>query len=136
MSDPHIEIAELLARYARALDTKDWELFRSVFTTDAQIDYRSSGGIAGALDDVAPWLEQAFSAVPWSLHYITNIEVQLNYNQTAASVRAMLWNPMQFTGMDKPSYIGGAYHHDLVRTPDGWRSERLREETTMRVWGK
>jgi 3-phenylpropionate/cinnamic acid dioxygenase small subunit len=31
-------IAALLYRYARAVDTKDWELYRSVFTDDAYID--------------------------------------------------------------------------------------------------
>jgi len=30
--------------------------------------------------------------------------------------------------MDGPSQCGGYYHHDLVRTPDGWRSRRLVEE--------
>jgi 3-phenylpropionate/cinnamic acid dioxygenase small subunit len=34
-----VEIQQLLARYARAVDTRDWELFRSVFTEDAFIDH-------------------------------------------------------------------------------------------------
>ncbi|WP_396911719.1 nuclear transport factor 2 family protein, partial [Mycolicibacterium sp.] len=35
----HSEISALLYRYARAVDSKDWELYRSVFTEDAVIDY-------------------------------------------------------------------------------------------------
>ena len=42
-----LEIAALLNTYARAVDTKDWELYRSVFTDDAYIDYSASGVIAG-----------------------------------------------------------------------------------------
>jgi 3-phenylpropionate/cinnamic acid dioxygenase small subunit len=30
-----LEITALLSRYARAVDTKDWTLYRSVFTDDA-----------------------------------------------------------------------------------------------------
>ncbi|PRC43153.1 hypothetical protein C6A85_000000106805, partial [Mycobacterium sp. ITM-2017-0098] len=30
-----LEIRALLNRYARAVDTKDWQLYRSVFTDDA-----------------------------------------------------------------------------------------------------
>src|ERR1700751_881744 len=34
-----LEIATLLTRYARAVDSRDWDLYRSVFTDDAHIDY-------------------------------------------------------------------------------------------------
>lgn len=34
-----LEIAALLTKYARAVDSKDWDLYRSVFTDDAHIDY-------------------------------------------------------------------------------------------------
>jgi len=34
-----LEIAALLTRYARAVDSRDWDLYRSVFTDDAHIDY-------------------------------------------------------------------------------------------------
>ena len=42
MSDD-AEIGRLLYRYARAVDSKDWDLYRSVFTADAHIDYSSAG---------------------------------------------------------------------------------------------
>ena len=62
-----LEIHELLARYARGVDTEDWDLY----------------------------------------------------------------NPVQLPGMADQSYCGGYYHHELTRTPDGWRSRSLREEN---VW--
>ena len=48
-----LEITALLNRYARAVDTKDWDLYRSVFTDDAHIDYSSAGAIAGTREQVA-----------------------------------------------------------------------------------
>ena len=70
-----IEIAALLNTYARAVDTKDWVLYRSVFTEDAHIDYSASGVIAGSLDEVVDFFRGDFSAlVSMSMHYITNIE--------------------------------------------------------------
>ena len=47
-----LEIGDLLTRYATAVDRRDWDLYRSVFTTDAEIDYTSAGGIAGTVDEV------------------------------------------------------------------------------------
>jgi 3-phenylpropionate/cinnamic acid dioxygenase small subunit len=121
-----LEIAELLARYARAVDTKDWDLWRSVFTPEAQVDYSSAGAAAGTRDEVAQWLEQALSAVPMTQHFISNVEIDLDGDR--ATVRAMFYNPMQLPGMADLSYCGGYYHHDVVRTAEGWKSESLVEE--------
>ncbi|WP_109524794.1 MULTISPECIES: nuclear transport factor 2 family protein [Nocardia] len=124
-----LEIQALLHRYARAVDTKDWELYRSVFTDDAYIDYSSAGAMAGPRDEVTELLSVGFAAIPMSMHYITNIETDIDGDN--ADVRAMFYNPMQLPGMSELSYCGGYYHHELVRTPQGWRSRNLREEN---VW--
>jgi 3-phenylpropionate/cinnamic acid dioxygenase small subunit len=121
-----IEIGELLARYARGVDTKDWELWKTVFTADAMLDYSSAGVISGGRDQVAAWFAENFVAIPMTQHFISNIEIELDGNR--AKVRAMFYNPMQLPGMADLSYCGGYYHHDMIRTPDGWKSELLVEE--------
>lgn len=123
-----IEIAELLARYARGLDTKDWDVWRSVFADDAYIDYRSAGGIDGTRDEIGAWLETTFAIFPMSQHAITNIECEIDGD--SARVRAMFHNPMQLPGVTGPSFCGGFYHHRMVRTADGWRSVELVEESS------
>jgi ketosteroid isomerase-like protein len=125
----HAEISALLYRYARAVDTKDWDLYRSVFTDDAKIDYSSAGAAVGTRDEVTEWLRAGFAAIPWSMHYVTNVEADVDGD--TATVRAMFYNPMQLPGMPETSSCGGYYHHELARTPDGWRSRNLREEN---VW--
>jgi hypothetical protein len=150
VSDPQrvadeLAIAALLARYARAVDTKDWELYRSVFTEDAVIDYSSNGIPAGSRDEIADFLAKAFTTIAMSMHYITNIEIDIGGGQErtdpgsgmgdAASVRAMFYNPTQLPGVSGLSYFGGHYFHELVRTADGWRSRHLREEAAWSVNG-
>jgi len=121
-----LEIERLLYRYARGCDTGDWELLRSVFTEDAELDYTSAGCPAGRRDEIVAWLEQSLSLLPWRQHFITNIEIDVDGDR--AEVHAMFYNPMQLPGMADTSSCGGRYHHDMVRTPDGWRSKRLVEE--------
>jgi ketosteroid isomerase-like protein len=128
-----LAITRLLYRYARAVDTKDWELYRSVFTDDAVIDYSSNGIPAGSRDDIADFLAKGFTAIPMSMHYITNIEADVDGD--TATVRAMFYNPTQLPGFSQLSYFGGYYFHDLVRTADGWRSRTLREEAVWSVNG-
>ena len=123
-----LEIAELLARYARGLDTKDWDVWRAVFVDDAYIDYRSAGGIDGTRDEVGAWLEKTFEMFPMSQHAISNIECEIEGD--VARVRALFHNPMQFPGVGGVTFFGGFYHHRMVRTADGWRSRELVEETS------
>ncbi|HEV7851812.1 MAG TPA: nuclear transport factor 2 family protein [Mycobacterium sp.] len=124
-----LEIVALLNRYARAVDTKDWELYRSVFTDDAHIDY-STDVFTGSLDGAIEFFSRDFSAlVSMSMHYITNVETTIDGD--TAEVRAMFYNPTQIKGLPDLSMFGGYYYHDLIRTPAGWRSRSLREEM---VW--
>jgi hypothetical protein len=124
-----LEIAAVLKRYARAVDTKDWELYRSVFTDDAYIDY-SADVFRGPLDKAIEFFSGNFSvSVTMSMHYITNIESEIDGD--TARVRAMFYNPTQINGLAELSMFGGYYHHELVRVPGGWRSRHLREEM---VW--
>ena len=136
-----LEIHELLARYARGVDTKDWELWKSVFTPDASVDYSSAGAPVGTPDELAVWLEQGLKVVPMTQHLISNIEVDLNGDK--AKVRAMFYNPMQLPGMADMSFCGGYYHHEFVRTDDGLeeraarRGERLvRQPSRLRGGGR
>jgi hypothetical protein len=124
-----LEIHELLARYARGIDTEDWELWKSVFTDDAVVDYSRAGVICGSRDEVAAFLAEAYATIPWATHYVLNIEVDLDGDR--AKVRAMFYNPMLLPGMEKESATGGYYFHDVVRTPDGWKSTHLVEQP---VW--
>lgn len=122
-----LEITELLHRYARAVDTRDWSLWRSVFTDDARVDYSSTPhGRSGSRDEIADWLSANFEFIPTSQHFITNIESSIDGD--VAEVRALFYNPIQLPGTEGLSFCGGNYHHELVRTGTGWKSRKLVEE--------
>jgi hypothetical protein len=122
-------IAALLYRYARAVDTKDWELYRSVLTDDAHIDYSSAGAAVGSRDEVVDWFTANFGVIHGAC--TTSPTSRATSTGTPRRYGRLFYNPMQLPGMAETSSCGGYYHHELVRTPDGWRSRRLREET---VW--
>ena len=133
-----LEIASLLTRYARGVDTKDWELYRSVFTEDAAIDYTQSGGIEGTFAEVKPWLAENLPIFPKRMHSLGQVEVR--HRDVApdevhvADVAAYFHNPMMLAtgdGNETLVELGGIYHHEMVRTAAGWRSRRLVEEL---VW--
>jgi 3-phenylpropionate/cinnamic acid dioxygenase small subunit len=117
-----IEIDDLLTRYATAVDTKDWELYQTVFTADAVIDYTSSGGIRGGLAEVTKWLAESLAMLSMSQHLVTNRDVRVT-GDTATS-HSYLYNAMGRTKRDGTldlMFVGGGYRDKLRRTNDGWR---------------
>ncbi|MEC8946977.1 MAG: nuclear transport factor 2 family protein [Actinomycetota bacterium] len=124
--EDRIAAEDLLTRYATAVDRRDWVQYRSIFTSDAEIDYSSAGGIAGTVDEIVEFLSTSLEMFEMTQHLVSNIDLEVNGD--SATVTAMFNNPMRLPGGDT-WFTGGWYHHDLVRTPDGWRSQRLREES-------
>ena len=112
--------------YGKAVDRKDWELYRSVFTEDAFIDYTSAGGTASGVEETVAWLDAAFAQFQATQHLVANFDINIDGDTATAEV--MFHNPMVMP--DKSAWqTGGWYHHDLVRTADGWRSCKLIEES-------
>jgi 3-phenylpropionate/cinnamic acid dioxygenase small subunit len=124
-----IEIDDLLTRYATAVDTRDWDLYQTVFTPDALIDYTSSGGIRGELAEVTKWLSDALSGFSMSQHLVTNRDIRVA-GDTATS-RSYFYNPMGRIKRDGTldlMFVGGYYRDQLRRTGDGWRiAERIQD---------
>jgi len=127
-----IEIQDLLVRYTRAIDGKDWKLLDTCFTPDAHVDYTSSGGVQGAYPEVRAWLEKALALFPVTVHALSNSHVELDGDR--ARSRTLVTNPMAMDrgqGVQYAFTVHAAYNDDLVRTPQGWRIARRVEETLL-----
>ena len=120
------EIVELLYRYARGVDTRDWALWRTVFTEDAELDYSTTGGPVGGRDEVTSWLESSIGLLPMIHHVVSNFQIDLDGDR--AKVRALFHCTAQLPGLDDLLVTGGYYDEELVRTPAGWKIHRLFED--------
>ncbi|WP_214416254.1 nuclear transport factor 2 family protein [Sphaerisporangium fuscum] len=134
-----LEIADVLARYAYAVDSGDWDRLDSVFTEDALIDYTSAGGVRGRRDEAKAWLADVLRHWPGRLHLIGVMSVTFDGDGDEAAVSAAFADTLapsrEAIAADTSGLIqgGGWYHHRMVRTPAGWRSRELVEEQTWRT---
>ena len=65
-----VEAMRLQNGYALAIDARDWELFRTVFTPDVRADYPHS-----TFEGMEAWLENFIpfhDTCAWTVHEITN----------------------------------------------------------------
>ena len=125
----HYEIRALIVRYSNALDARRFELLDEVFTPDAYIDYRATGGIDGHYPKIREWLPPAVNAFPHMCHLVGNIRITLSGDTAAA--RTLCLNPVQVplpSGQQQVMFLAMWYRDHLQRTVAGWRmSERVQE---------
>ena len=122
------EIVDLITAYTRAIDTARWDDLDAVFTADAVLDYASAGGPVGSLAEAKPFIANLAGFDRWQ-HVIGQVAIELSGDTATAT--AYFINPM--VAGDKLWEVGGYYHHQLRRTPDGWRSARMADEL---IWSR
>lgn len=125
-----LEIQQQLANYATGLDIQDWELYKSVFTPDADIDYTNSLPLRGTPEEIVAFFGPVFGSMAWTQHYITNFSYRFDGGE--CHVRAFFHNPCVLPGADAVTHHYGYYDHRFVQTSEGWKSAHLVETMLQR----
>jgi 3-phenylpropionate/cinnamic acid dioxygenase small subunit len=123
------DISDLLIRYATGIDRRDWDLFRTVFTPDCQLDYGQIGSWDG-VEAVTAFMDVAHAGAGHLLHRITNQVIDLDGDRATARSYVDVW----VMAADNASGVNasGFYDDEIVRTGDGWRIAR-RKFTSVRI---
>ena len=72
------EIQQLLIDYSTAIDQRRFDDLDRVFTPDAYIDYRATGGIDGHFPEVKAWLAEVLPNFPAYSHMLGNFDVRID----------------------------------------------------------
>jgi ketosteroid isomerase-like protein len=121
-----LEIEQLLVRYCYAIDQRDWEAYRSVFTEDAVIDDVSAG--ITDVDGMVEFLPKALERVKIAQHTISTTLLEIEGDR--ASARTICHCPMVVDlddGQTQVFFQGLWYVDELVRTTGGWRISKRAE---------
>ncbi|WP_197415690.1 nuclear transport factor 2 family protein [Mycobacterium sp. IS-1742] len=126
-----LEIQQLMVDYSSAIDQRRFDDLDRVFTPDAYIDYRATGGVDGPYPEVKKWLAEVLPNFPAYSHLVGNFDVRVS-GDTATS-RTICFNPMVMggdpgAGAAQVYFVGIWYVDEFARTADGWRMTRRVEE--------
>jgi hypothetical protein len=121
--EDRMAIAETMARFAAGIDTRDWALYRSVFTEHIDVDYRSWRADSYGPMSADAWVARAtrlFPGLDASQHTLSNLRFEVDGESATchAYVRADHYLVNAFG--DSMFTIGGIYSDQLVRTASGW----------------
>ena len=120
-------ISDVLYRYATGLDTKNWELYRSVFTDEIDMHYSSTDGYEHFTAD--EWVERwrpMFTGFDATQHISMNHTFDIRGDE-ATCISYM--RARHVVGDDHWT-MGGYYTNELVRTAEGWKLRRVMLTTT------
>jgi 3-phenylpropionate/cinnamic acid dioxygenase small subunit len=122
------EISDVLHRYAKAIDTKNWTLLETCFTEDLEADFRSFAGKELGRG-CAQWLEAIRTTIEGmdaTQHLTGNHAHEIRGDQATltADVQAAHW--LRNERGDPEYTVGGYYECDLARTAEGWRIRKYK----------
>jgi ketosteroid isomerase-like protein len=128
----HLEIENLLVRYCYALDDRDWDAFRSVFTPDAIIDNTETGGPRAGVEETARFLQKALAKTLISQHAISTVQLDIRGDTATARSHCSCPIVLDSGGGKRHVFFQGLWYRDrLVRTPAGWK---LAERAEVGYW--
>lgn len=123
------DISDVLVRYATGIDSRDWPLFRTVFTDDCDLDYGEIGTWHG-VDEVTEFMDKTHAMAGYTLHRLSNQAITVDGDK--ASARTYIDAVIMFGDNQAGVNAWGFYDDEIVRTADGWRIAR-RRFTSVRV---
>ncbi|MCU1454704.1 MAG: hypothetical protein JWN46_2850 [Acidimicrobiales bacterium] len=123
------EITETVYGYAAGMDTRDWELYRSVFMPEVQLDFSSYSGQPASVQTADELVEGAkflISGLDASQHSMSNPRISID-GDTAECIVYAVADHILVNELGESSYRFGGYYTDgLVRTSAGWKIASVR----------
>lgn len=129
------EIEEVVLRYCRGIDRRDFELVRGCYHPDARDHH---GSFSGSVDEYIAWVEKLTSRYLFTMHFIGNVLVELDGSAPSDDVRAAVcetYGVSLHRSEDPKPYMNlatGFRYLDRFERRDGrWR---IAERTAIGEW--
>jgi SnoaL-like domain len=123
-----LAVYDLIVRYARALDSRDWAMLSTCFLADAVVEYRNATVTGYAAIEVH--CRRALAGMDDTQHIVCNHAVTF----VDGVAHSHCYLHAQHTRLDASGgqflTLGGSYHDRIELTHDGWRIQHRRLKTS------
>jgi hypothetical protein len=121
--EDRVAVLETVYKYALGIDTRDWGLYRSIFTDDIEVDFLSyDGQTVGRLkaDDWVERLKPLFSGLAATQHILTNPIVTFDERGATCRIYMQAEHFLIDDNGNTNFAIGGYYTNRFVIQGDHW----------------
>jgi hypothetical protein len=119
-------ISDVVTTYATAVDSRDWDLFGSIFTDSIFLDFRSFH--PSLYKDVTReeliGITRGIAAFDATQHLSSNHRHTLNGDSATCISYMHAGHFLKRDGVDHACFLYGFYTYELVRTEAGWKIAR------------
>ena len=127
------DVCDVVLRYARGVDRRDWDLVRACFGDDATVE---GSRFSGPIDEYLARLRPGVEAFPTTMHFMGNQLVEIDGDRASAETYAIAHHFADPEGRDERIVMGVRYLDDLERRDGRWVivhrravSDWIRDET-------
>ena len=112
-------IGDALLNYATGIDRRDWDLYRSIFADEVEIDFSTWSGTRSVMqaDEWVASVRNTLACFDATQHNLTNHVITLDGDSATAVAHMVALH--QFEG--ELQQLGGFYTDRLVRVGNGWK---------------
>ena len=116
------EISDVFTRYATGIDTRDWALWRTCFTDDAEFcpSARPPFIVSGA-DAVVRRCKENVEGFDATQHTITNHKIELDGDTAHCTSYVHAQHVLQSDFPGGHMILAGIYTCEFIRTAEGWK---------------
>lgn len=117
------EITDVIHAYATGIDRRDWQLYRSVFTDEVDLDF-SSWGSEPARMSADAWtagVQRGLSGFTATQHSLSNHVVTVHGDEATCVTYMQALHYLVIDSKQDMQTLGGYYTNHLRRTTTGWK---------------
>ncbi len=117
-------IRELVWRYCRAVDRRDFALLRTLYHEDAQDEHGEMfrGDAAAFLE----WIPEVLAGMEVTMHNITNMLIEVDGAQAEGEIYTLVYHRPRGEAAARASLTGGRYLDQYSRRDGLWKFQHRR----------
>lgn len=113
------QIRDVILRYARGIDRRDWQLVAACFVPGAPADYLFVP--AAPIEQVIPAIRTALTRFGSTMHTMANQVIELAGDHASSETYAVCYHRIDSVPTPELFTVGMKYFDELARGADGWR---------------